>query len=188
MSTQKSKRRSHLFTELHKRGITIVQERNGLISLSSGDDDQKTIFVRIVDSQSRIIKVYHSNNKSPVKAIGVFQIPISSYTQPDFYILTFSNKTDGKTEFVIIEHKELFRRLELFNHGYTSEDTFLLVLWLLQNNRLFDVTNIGIEGEWYFIAGGMAIGTNMDYTSSLNNWGLMINEKNIVSQPEENWT
>lgn len=186
MATQKSKRRSNLFSEFHKRGITIIQEQNDLMSLTFCTPQQKSILVRVIDSQSRIKIDYQSHNQSPVKAIGVFKFHISTDTQPDFYILTFSNKNEGKTEFVIIETTELYRRFELFNHCHNSGETILLVLWLLQNNRLFDATHVGVEGEWYFIGVRNAEAPGFDFTGFLNNWDVLIDEKIPVSQPEKN--
>lgn len=177
MKTRKSQILSNLETELQKMGYTIVGKQNDLFSLSYNSDEQSPILVRVIHSPSRIKREYQSHNNSPVKAIGAFEFPISTEYIPDFYIFTFINKSDGRPEFVIIETKELFRRFGLFNHGHISGDSVLLVLWLMQNNRLFDATHIGIEGEWYFMGGGMAKNTKMDFTSFWNNWNVLNMEK-----------
>jgi hypothetical protein len=56
------------------------------------------------------------------------------------------------------EFKERFIRNESKN---------LLVLWLTTDDQLYDVTNIGAEGEWFFVAGRMAKDTKMDLTKYL---------------------
>jgi hypothetical protein len=37
----------------------------------------------------------------------------------------------------------------------------------MPNGNLYNATNIGAEGEWFFIAGGMGKGTTMDFTQFL---------------------
>lgn len=177
MKTRKSQILSHLETELQKMGYTTVDKQNDLFSLSNNSDKQRPILIRVIHSPSRIKREYQSHNNSPVKAIGAFEFSISTEYIPDFYIFTFINKTDERIESVIIGTKELFRRFGLFNHSHISWDSVLLILWLMQNNRLFDATHIGIEGEWYFMGGGMAEGTDMDFTSFWNNWDLLNMEK-----------
>jgi hypothetical protein len=45
----------------------------------------------------------------------------------------------------------------------------------MPNRRVYDATNISMEGEWYFISIGIAGSrmdddTEIDYSSYLNNW------------------
>jgi hypothetical protein len=47
-------------------------------------------------------------------------------------------------------------------------------LWLLPDGYVFDTTNFGAEGEWWFVGGRMAKNTHLDYTEFLNRWNGLI--------------
>jgi hypothetical protein len=90
---------------------------------------------------------YGSKNNIPIKAIGVFEFYIENLPESQLISLTFQNKVDNQIEELVLpfdEFKERFNRNESKN---------LLVLWLMPDDQLYDVTNIGAEGEWFFVGG-----------------------------------
>ena len=103
----------------------------------------------------------------------MFDFKIAQDSQTELYIFSFPNQIDNRTEYVIIPHNELFNRISLQNRYPITGNHVSLIFWLMPNNHLFDTTNIGTEGEWFFIGGGMAEGTEMDYSQFLNNWDLL---------------
>ena len=105
-------------------------------------------------------KKHGSHNGTPIKAIGVFELDQKAFSENSQLSLKFPNPSDNKIEEVVIPMEELKSRIQYHDHIAPVE----LVLWLLPDGHLFDATNIGIEGEWYFIAGGMAENTRWDFT------------------------
>ena len=106
---------------------------------------------------------YGSKNNIPVKAIGVFKFNIEILAEYEFISLSFTNKVDNRTEEVIVPYVEFKERM---NQNNTNSNK-LLVLWLMPDYTVFNVTDIGAEGEWWFIGGRMGIGTKMDFTQFL---------------------
>ena len=129
--------------------------------------------LKFINSKTVNLKKYVSQNNTPIKAIGVFDFALESYYTTDFYIFTFHNQVEERTEYVIITSGELYNRFSASKQKHILDNQINLVLWLMPNNYLFDTTNIGTEGEWFFIGGGMAEGTEMDYSQFLNNWDLL---------------
>lgn len=103
---------------------------------------------------------YGSKNDTPVLAIGVFNLNQIEFAETEIICFQFPNLIHDRIEVVKLPFHELNRRLSVRNHHTTD----FLVLWLLPDGSVFNVTNIGIEGEWYFISGGMAKNTEMDFT------------------------
>lgn len=105
-------------------------------------------------------KKHGSINGTPIKAIGVFELDLKAFSEKSQLSLKFPNPSDNKIEEVVIPMEELKSRIQFHDHNAPVE----LVLWLMPDGYVFDATNIGIEGEWYFIAGGMAENTCWDFT------------------------
>jgi hypothetical protein len=76
---------------------------------------------------------------------------------------------------MIIPTEELKRRLKKNMIRYRSGDNIELRLWLI-DDHLYDTTNLGLEGEYYYLSKGrggrMIDGTVWDYTQFQNNWVL----------------
>jgi hypothetical protein len=154
--------------ELNKRNL-VVDHKEGetFFLMSVVEPSRKTTFM-FFSIKRHDKRKYGSHNDTPIKSIGVFSFKQSSpKANPDFYIFPFDNS------FVIIPVDILHSRISRLNHGHLNGDKIQLVLWLLLDGHLFDATNIGVEGDWYFMGGGMARGTDMDYTSYLDNWDLL---------------
>lgn len=114
---------------------------------------------------------YGSKNDIPVKAIGVFKFNVEILAEYEFINLSFTNNVDKRKEEVIVPYVEFKERM---NQNDTNSNN-ILVLWLLPDNTVFNVTNIGAEGEWWFIVGRMGIGTKMDFTQFLIKSKLILN-------------
>ncbi|HCY75955.1 MAG TPA: hypothetical protein DHV28_08530 [Ignavibacteriales bacterium] len=106
---------------------------------------------------------YGSKNDTPIKAIGVFQFDLEGLIESELISFSFPNYIDNRTEEVIVPYYELIERI-IRNHSYSPN---LLVLWLMPDDTVYNATNLGIEGEWFFIAVGMGEGTPMDFTQYL---------------------
>lgn len=56
-----------------------------------------------------------------------------------------------------------------------SSEYFELRLWMM-DGRLYDTSNLGLEGEWYYLSEGlggrMIDQTDWNYTRFLNHWVL----------------
>lgn len=103
---------------------------------------------------------YGSKNNTPIKAIGVFNFDLTELSEFEFISLTFPNHVDNRIEELVITYAELRNRLQSGDNCPSN----LLVLWLMPDGYLYNTTNIGAESEWFFIAGGMAKNTIMDFT------------------------
>ena len=113
-----------------------------------------------VDSLTVDRKKHGSKNNTPIQAIGVFDLKRIEFAETEIICFQFPNLIHYRIEEVKIPVKELKRKLSVRNHQITD----FLVLWLFSDGHVFNATNIGIEGEWYFIAGGMAKNTELDFT------------------------
>ena len=60
------------------------------------------------------------------------------------------------------------------NRGSTDNQEIEMVFWLMPDNHLYETTDIGVEGEWYYLSKGMngrmADGSYWDYSKFLNDW------------------
>lgn len=154
--------------ELNKRNLVVDHKEGETFTLMSVVDPSRRTTIRVFSTQRRDKRKYGSHNDTPIKSIGVFSFkPLYTKADHDFYIFSFDNR------FVIIPVDTLHSRISRLNYGHLIGSKIQLVLWLMPDGHLFDATNIGVEGDWYFMGGGMARGTDMDYTSYLDNWDLL---------------
>jgi len=105
-------------------------------------------------------KKHGSHNGTPIKAIGVFELDLKAFLENEMICFQFPNLISNRIEEVIIPVKELKSRLSVHKQCFNN----LLILWLLPDGHVYDATDIGIEGEWFFIGGGMAENTRWDFT------------------------
>ena len=108
-------------------------------------------------------RLHGSKNRTPIRAIGVFELNITELRDDETITFTFPNLSAKRTEKVIVPVAELKARLSHPDSGMPKT----LVLWLMPDGKLYDATNIGIEGEWFFIGGGFAANTKFDFTEFL---------------------
>ena len=131
--------------------------------------------VRLIVSQPLNRFIHGSKNGIDIHAIGIFKMNQPMFDQgPDFYIFMFQNSYNQRSDYLIISNVELLRRLSLKSFETERKKSFRLVLWLMPEDSIYNVTNISPEGEWFHLSKGvggrMADGTDMDYTPFLNNW------------------
>ncbi len=123
-----------------------------------------------------VFNILHGGqNGNELDAIGNFQSILSSEQEPDFLIFTFKHLRTQNSEYLIIPPGILRERLTKNIIRSRSDEYFELRLWLI-DGHLYDTTNFGLEGEWYYLSKGkggrMIDGTIWNYTRFLNNWVL----------------
>ncbi|HBE42604.1 MAG TPA: hypothetical protein DDW27_15655 [Bacteroidales bacterium] len=134
--------------------------------------------VRLIISEQPNLSIHGSKNGLDIQAIGLFKFnqPLF-YQDPDFYIFMFQNRYNQRIEYLIIPNDELKKRLSLRSSDFERQKLFRIMFWLMPDNSIYDTTRISPEGEWYFLSKGvnerMADKGDMDYTTFLNNWGLL---------------
>ena len=160
-------------------GYTILQERDNTFSLNLNEVNSREIKIRLIISEPVIERIHGSHNGNKIQAIGYFKLKLpKKFNEPNIYIFAFSNTPDNKVEFVIIPFSELISRLNARNRIVNSDREIEIVFWLMPDSSLYETTNIGAEGEWYFMSKGkggrMADETEWDYTTFLNNWDQLL--------------
>lgn len=154
---------------------TVLQECDNTFSLNLNEVRSREIKIRLIVSEPIIERIHGSKNNTKIKAIGFFKFKFSPEgLEPNFYAFAFTNTPDKKVEFVVIPCTELKNRLDLKKCNTNNDQKFELVLWILPDDYIFETTHIGAEGEWWFIAGGMAKDTHWDYTKFRNSWDSLI--------------
>ena len=108
-------------------------------------------------------RLHGSKNRTPIRAIGVFELNITEVRDDESITFTFPNLPAKRTEKVIVPVAELKARLSDPDSGMPKT----LILWLMPDGKLYNATDIGIEGEWFFIGGGFAANTKFDFTEFL---------------------
>ena len=116
-----------------------------------------------------------SKNGNDIQTIGLFKFKFpSSRRKPDIIVFVFNNESKNKAEFIIISLDEFIRRFIKNHPGSKQQKNIEMVFWMMEEGSVYDTTNISDEAEWYFLSKGvngrMADGTDIDYTSFLNNW------------------
>lgn len=123
-------------------------------------------------------EVHGSQNGNKVDGIGHFLFTFPKWEDKfNYYVFAFLNTKDRAIEFVIVPNKDLRSRFlnqnRIFNGGKKSQ----LTLWLMPDRKVYDTTNLSIEGEWHTLSKGsggrMADGGELDYTEYLNNMQIL---------------
>ena len=173
---------SHTKIEFEKKLLELrvsYSLKNGdLYSITSKTDYGKHLTVRLISSLTVNNQVHGCKNGIDVQAIGLFKFKLSSFGQePDIFVFAFQNTVKSRVELIIIPTQELLRRYVKMKSQRVSLKRKEVVLWFMEDGFVYDVTNISLEGEWYFLSKGvggrMADKTCIDYTTFLNNWGLL---------------
>ncbi len=119
--------------------------------------------------------IHGSQNGNEIDAIGYFRFKLATEEKPDLVIFVFQHLRDSCPVYMIIPVETLRKRLEKNIIRSRSNEHFELKLWLM-DDKLYDTTNLGLEGEWYYLSDGkggrMIEPTIWNYTSFLNNWVL----------------
>lgn len=172
---EKNSVKAALNEKLVELGFDIMDEEPNISRLKLCGVYSREITVQLIVSEPIDELIHGSQNENEIQAIGYFRFVIPSEgKEPDFYILAFLNPSGNLVEFVIIPGAELKKRL--INRELISVDNpeIEIVFWLMPDSCLYETTNVGAEGEWYYMSKGfngrMADGTDWDYTEFLNHW------------------
>ena len=156
---------------LTKTGFTFHVGADNMYSITNIETPDRNVIAKLIGSVPIIEKLHGTKNNTEIKAIGYFKLKFPPDNQrPNFYIFAFSNINDSNIQFVIAPSNELADRFKKRNLHIDNDQRIEFKLWLLPNNQVFDASNLGAEGEYWFIGGKMAENTIMDYTKYLNNW------------------
>jgi hypothetical protein len=148
-------------------------------SLFQNKEVSRNIIVQLVTSEPIDEIIHGSHNNNEIQAIGYFKFTFMiEVKEPDFYIMAFQNKRKSGVEFIIIRKLEFMKRLFLENRISPNNQEIALVFWYMPDNYLYEATDIGIQGEWYYMSKGlrgrMADKTILDYSEFLNDWNRLI--------------
>lgn len=159
---------------IKEHGLSVYFHRNNHYILIKNDDSSRIVSVQLICS-TKINPVFHgSHNGNEPESIGHFNFTIPKWEEHfNFYIFAFVNAMKNDSEFVIVSDEVLRSRFIALNRISAAGKTEM-TLWLLFDRKVYDTTNISIEGEWYYlsneIGGRMADGMEWDYSKYLNNW------------------
>jgi hypothetical protein len=125
-------------------------------------------------------EVLGSHNGNIVDGIGHFLFTFPKWVDKfNYYVFAFLNTAIREIEFVIVPNYILRSRFSRQNRIFTGGKKSELTLWLMQDRKVYNATDLSVEGEWYCLSTGnsgfcMADKTEMDYCSYLNNWNELI--------------
>jgi len=162
-------------SKLKSKGYSYNIDPIGYYNISPIGRISLPIKVQLVKSRP-INEIFHgSQNGNKIDAIGYFRFKLATEGRPDIIIFEFQNLRDDSSVYMIIPEETLRIRLEKNIIRSRSNEYFELRLWLM-DDKLFDTTNLGLEGEWYYLSdrkgGRMIEPTIWNYTSFFNNWIL----------------
>jgi hypothetical protein len=149
------------------------QCHTGLYILSPNNNDSRTINIQLIYSEPVDPLKYGSNNGIEIESIGLYKFKLNpSESQSDFIAFALRNSKKERIEFVIIPTDELNQRLTKEYRTTNGTHKHKIVFWLMPDNCLYDCTNLGIEGEWFYMSKGqngrLADQTEWNYTEYLN--------------------
>jgi hypothetical protein len=171
--------RSAFIEALKENGLTVYFNRNNHFILIHGNDSSRIVAVEFVTSTRVNPEIYGSHNGNILSGIGRFKFTIPKWEDKiNFYVFAFLNTPNREIEYVIVSDEVLRARLKNRNHFPEKGEKAELTLWLMPNRKVYDATELSMEGEWYLISKGtggrMADGGELDYSEYLNNWlGVM---------------
>lgn len=161
-----------LWEKLNEAGIKNTQPGDSTLLIekpgkTSGKTTAHVLYSKAVKPFSQ-----QSSQNIEILSTGLFALETSALLlKPDFYLFVFGEDFES-IHFIVISYAEFIQKLEAQNRYPVFDKKLKLRFWLLPGNRLVDTTDIGAEGEWYFLSGNgaMAKDTAMDYSEYLNNW------------------
>jgi hypothetical protein len=159
--------------ELTKQGFLFQNTSGGYYNITPKNRIVLPTKVQHVISKPINLSYHGSQNGNDIDAIGYFRFGMNSEPPPEYMVFSFQNMENDNTEYMILQTQELRRRLEKNIIRYRNEEHLDLRLWLMDDN-LYDTTNFGLEGEYYYlskgIGGRMIDSTIWNYTRFWNNW------------------
>jgi hypothetical protein len=170
---------TYLKTEFEKKlkehSFSYQCNTDGLYILCQNNDTSSILNAQLIYSETTDEVIHGSRNNNKIQAIGSFKLRLpTKINDQDFFIFAFQNTSNHCVEYVIIPLKELKRRLNEENRISIDNLEIEIVYWLMPDNCLYDCTNLGVQGEWYYLSRGvngrMVDGSVWDYSDFLNSW------------------
>jgi len=167
--------KSEFETELSKQGFVYQETSDGYYNITPRNRIVQPISVELVISRPINEIIHDSQNGNELDGIGYFLFSLTSEHLPDYFIFAFRHLRNKSAQFMIIQTKELVRRLQKNMIRYRGGKNLELRLWLM-DRHLYDTTNFSVESEWYYLSRGrggrMIDSTIWNYTCFWNNWVL----------------
>ena len=170
--------RSSFFEKLREFGLTVYSYRNNFFILIKGNDSSRIVCVEFVSSARVKSEIHRSPNGNILSGIGRFKFTIPKWEEKvNYYIFAFLNTPNREIEYIIVPNAILRNRFQNQNRLPTGAQKAELTLWLMPDRKVYDTTDLSMEGEWYTLSKGtggrMADGTEMDYSEFLNSWDIL---------------
>jgi hypothetical protein len=161
--------------KLKNLGFSYKCNMDGEYILSQNNDTNHILTVQLIYSEPDEDVIQLSNNGNKVEAVGSFKLKLpNKVKEPSFLILAFQNTSSHSIEYIIISKRELMMRLNKEKRISTDKKGIEIEFWLMPDKGLYDCTNLGIEGEWFYMSNGLkgrlADETEWCYTKFLNGW------------------
>jgi len=171
--------RSDFLEKIKEYNLNVYFNRNNYFILIQGNDSSRIVCVELICSTKVIPQVHGSHNNTSVTSIGRFKFNIPKWEDKiHYYVFAFLNTENHNIEYVIAKDEILRNRFQKRNRIPQNSKKAELTFWLMPEHKVYDTTNISIEGEWYWLSGGvngrMADGKDMDYSECLNNFTAMV--------------
>jgi hypothetical protein len=163
--------------ELIKQGFVFQETSEGYYNITPKSRIVLPTLVQLVISKPVSLIIHGSQNGNELDSIGYFHFSLNSEQSPNNLIFAFKHLRKGSAQYMIIPTEELRKRLMKNLIRYRSGEHLELRLWLMDSN-LYDCTNLGLEGEYYYLSKGkggrMIDHTEWNYTRFLNNWSQLL--------------
>lgn len=171
--------RNAFIEALKERNLKIYFQKNDFYILTNGDDHSRIVTVKLILSTMINKEVLGSHNGNIVDGIGHFLFTFPKWEDKfNYYVFAFLNTAIREIEFVIVPDVVLRSRFQNQNRIPEGAKKAELTLWLMPDRKVYDCTDISFEGEWYILSKGvggrMADGSELDFSSGLNNWSEYI--------------
>ena len=171
--------KSAFLKTLREHDLNVYFNRNNYFILIHGNDSSRIVCVELICSSKIIPEVHGSHNNNAITSMGHFKFTIPKWEDKiTYYAFAFLNTENHNVEYAIIPDKVLRERFIKQKRIPDSTKKAELTLWLMPDNRVYDTTDLSMEGEWYLLSSGvngrMADGTDWDYSEYLTNWNLIV--------------
>lgn len=163
--------KERFISKLVELGFKIQDEGDNTFRLNLNKDGLNPITVKLIASEPISKRKHGSKNDIKIQAIGYFRFILSTECkEPNFYTFAFSNSTDRKIEFAIIQYEDLKNRLNARKRITRNNEESELKFWMMPERMVLETSCMGCEGEFWLVGGRMAENTDRDYTQYLNHW------------------
>jgi hypothetical protein len=180
--------------KLSDLGFSYQSKPNEFYILYTNNNAASSINVQLICTEPVDEIKYGSRNGNVIESIGLFKFKLNAgRSESDFITFAFQNSIKHQIEYIIIPTEELKHRLIKRNRLHSENHIYKLVFWLMPDGFIYNCTDIGIEGEWYYLSQGLngrqADRTEWNYTEFLNEWDRLkrIKDSSNQSQIDDNF-